>query len=121
MLIEITPLYDMEVYTQKGLYLGRIGEVLLDMNKKSIYEFILVETNPNIIEESRSVGVPFRWVQSISEIVVLKYFPGKIHIKQKLRRHRKKRRKLRVIKHRWGSHGTSRIPWESGHRKRRVS
>jgi len=118
MLTEITSLYNLEVYTQKGVYLGRIYEILLDTEKNAIYEVILGETNPTIVDESRDLGIPFRWVQSVSEVVVLKYFPGKIHIKPKLKRHRKKRRKLRVIKHRWGSHGTSRLPWESRGRRK---
>ena len=115
---EITQLYDLEVYTHKGIYLGRINEVLLDLNKSLIYELILIETNPNIIDESRSIGVPFRWVQSVSEVVVLKYFPGKIHIKPRLARYRKKRRKKRVLKHSWGSHGISRLPWNSRQERR---
>ena len=112
MQVEVTALYGLEVFTHKGIYLGRVMEVIVDINKNTIYEFILGETNPNIIEESHSVGIPFRWVQSIKEVVVLKYFPGKIHIKPKLKRYRNKRLKLRVVKQRWGSHGTSRTPWQ---------
>ena len=118
MLIEVTSLYNLEVYTPKGIYLGRINEVLVDVNKNNIYEVILEETNPTIIDDSRSVGVPFRWIDSVSEIVVLKYFPGKIHVKPKLKRHsKKKRRKLRVVKNRKGDHGTSRLPWRSARQK----
>ena len=108
------------MYTHKGIYLGRVVEVVLDINKNSIYEFILEETNPNIIEESRSIGIPFRWIQSISEVIVLKYFPGKIHIKPKLLRYRNKRRKLRVVKHRWGSHGIGRAPWQTRSKRKRA-
>ena len=121
MLIEITSLYNLEVYTQKGLYLGRVDEVLVDVNKNMIYELILGETNPTIVDESRTIGIPFRWVQTISEIVVLKYFPGKIHLKAKPARFRRKRRKLRVIKHRWGSHGASRLAWETRDRPKHKS
>lgn len=118
MLTEITSLYNLEVYTPNGIYLGRIYEILVDTNKYNVYEVILEETNPTIIDDSRSIGVPFRWVESISEIVVLKYFPGKIHIKPKLARAYRKRRKLRVIKHRWGEHGVSRLPWASRTREK---
>lgn len=117
MLQEITSLYNLEVYTPKGVYLGRIYEVLVDTTKNMIYEVILEETNPTIVEESRSIGVPYRWVDSVSEIMVLKYFPGKIHIKAKPERYRRKRRKLRVIKKRWGDHGTSRLPYYTRERR----
>lgn len=113
MLIEATSLYNQEVYTPKGIYLGRVYEVLVDIKKSAIYELILEETNPSIIDDSRSIGIPYRWVQTVKEIIVLRYFPGKIHVKQKPARYRKKRRKLRVIKQHWGDHGTSRKAWVS--------
>ena len=111
MLIEVTSLYNQEVYTPKGIYLGRVYEVYLDTAKSAIYELILEETNPSIVDESRSIGIPYRWVQTIKEIIVLRYFPGKIHVKPKPARYRKKRRKLRVIKRRRREHGVSREPW----------
>ena len=112
MLVEVTSMYNLEVYTPKGTYLGRIFEVLLDTRKNEIYELILAETNPTIVDDSRSIGVPFRWVSKISEIVVLRYFPGKIHLKAKIGRHRKIRRKLRVIRRNKMEHGVSRMPWQ---------
>jgi sporulation protein YlmC with PRC-barrel domain len=116
MLTEVTSLYNLEVYTPKGIYLGRIYEVLVDTNKYNIYEVILEETNPTIVDESRAIGVPFRWIDSVSEIVVLKYFPGKIHLKARAARSYRKRRKLRVIKQSRGEHGITRLPWSSGGR-----
>ncbi|WP_455392938.1 PRC-barrel domain-containing protein [[Eubacterium] cellulosolvens] len=113
MLDEITSLYEKEVYTHKGLYLGRVYEIMVDVKNYSVYELILSDTNPSIVENSRSIGVPYRWVSTVSEIVVLKYFPGKIHVKPKPSRFRRKRRKLRVIKRKRTDHGISRMPWDS--------
>jgi sporulation protein YlmC with PRC-barrel domain len=111
MQVEVDTLYNLEVYTPKGLYLGRISEILIDIKTSAVYEFILSDTNPTIVDDSRSIGIPFRWVSTIKEIVVLKYFPGKIHITQKLSRYRKKRRKLRVLKRKFKTYGVSREPW----------
>ena len=118
MLVEITLLYNMEVFTHKGLYLGRIYDVMIDINKSGVYELILSETNPNIVDDSRSIGIPYRWVASVKEIVVLKYFPGKVHVKAKPSRYRRKRRKLRVVKRKGPEHGISRIPWDPGRHRR---
>jgi sporulation protein YlmC with PRC-barrel domain len=116
---EVTSLYDLEVFTHKGLILGRVSEVIIDINKNRIYELILSDTNPNIVEGSRSIGIPYRWIQSVSEVIVLKYFPGKIHIKPRLRRYRHRRLKLRVVKHSKSSHGVSRHPWQGPRKYRR--
>jgi len=122
MQVEVTDLYNKEVFTHKGIYLGRVMEILIDINKNLIYEMILSETNPNLIDESRNIGIPFRWIQSISEVIVLKYFPGKVHIKPRMFRSRRKRRKMRVIKQRWGFHGTQRTPWKgrSGRKVKKI-
>ena len=118
MLTEITSLYNLEVYTPKGLYLGRVYEIMIDTKSKVIYDLILEETNPNLVDESRSIGVPYRWVQTVSEIIVLRYFPGKVHLKPKLGRYRHKRRKLRVIKRTKMEHGITRVPWDPGRQRR---
>ena len=113
MLQEIFELYNLDVYTHKGIYLGRIHEVMVDLEKYQIYEIILGDTNQTIIDDGRSIGVPYRWIQSVSEVVVLRYFPGKVHVSYKPSRLRKKRRKLRVLKHSRFGHGVSRTPWRA--------
>jgi sporulation protein YlmC with PRC-barrel domain len=114
MLVETTELIGLEVFTHKGIYLGRVYDVQIDIANNRIYDLILSETNPTLIEESTDLGVPYRWVQSVKEVVVLRYFPGKVKLKPPELRRRKHRgrRKLRVIKEYFGEHGTSRLPWK---------
>jgi sporulation protein YlmC with PRC-barrel domain len=112
MLVETTELLGLEVFTHKGIYLGRVYDVQLDVANNKIYDLILSETNPTLIEESRDLGVPYRWVQSVKEVVVLRYFPGRVKLKPPELRRRRGRRKLRVIKQYFGEHGTSRLPWK---------
>jgi len=40
------------------------------------------ETNPLLVEGSRAVSVPYRWVQSVGDIVVLRYFPKRVSLKK---------------------------------------
>ncbi len=112
MLVESTDLISLEVFTHKGIYLGRVYDIQLDIANNRIYDLMLGETNPTLVEESRTLGVPYRWVQSVSEVIVLRYFPGKIKIKPKERVMRRGRRKLRVVKQYFGDDGTSRLPWK---------
>ena len=114
MLEETTELLGLEVFTHKGIYLGRVYDIQLDIANNKIYDLILSDTNPILVEESRDLGVPYRWVQSVKEVIVLRYFPGKVKLKPKeLRRGKHRgRRKLRVVKKYYGDHGTSRTPWK---------
>jgi len=111
-MLEISSLFDVPVYTHKGIYLGKVYDVKLDIANTKIYELIVSETNSELVEGSRNVGIPYRWVKSISDVIVLRYFPGKIRIKPRTDK-AWKRRKLRVLKResRWGEHGISRPQW----------
>jgi sporulation protein YlmC with PRC-barrel domain len=111
MLQEVTELIGLRVYTQKGVLLGVVADVLLDTTTKGAYELLLTDTNPTLVEESRNVAIPFRWVRSISDVVILKYFPGKVKLVPKEERIYRGRRKLRVPRRRYGEHGISRLPW----------
>jgi sporulation protein YlmC with PRC-barrel domain len=112
MMLEVSTLFDVPVYTHKGIYLGKVFDVQLDITNNKIYELIVYETNSELVEAGRNVGIPFRWVKSFDDVIVLRYFPGKIRIKPKTDK-AWKRRKLRVLKResRWGDHGVSRPSW----------
>jgi sporulation protein YlmC with PRC-barrel domain len=112
MMIEVSNLFDVPVYTQKGIYLGKVYDVQLDITNNKIYELIVSETNSELVEYSRNIGVPYRWVRSITDVIILKHFPGKIRIKAKTDK-AWRRRKQRVLKRdtRWGDHGVSRHQW----------
>ena len=115
MLTEITNLQNLEVITDKGLSLGYVEDVIVDIESGEIYELLISETNEELVEEGASVGVPFRWVQSISRVVLLKHFPGRIKRKEQFEiptvASDGKRRKLRVVKKDHGDGGVSRLGW----------
>jgi hypothetical protein len=40
------------------------------------------EANPLLVEDSRNVAVPFRWVSSVGDIILLRFFPKRVSIKK---------------------------------------
>ncbi len=115
MLTEITHLEGLEVITDKGLSLGYVEDVIVDLDNGEVYELLVSETNDELVEDGASVGVPYRWIQSISRVVLLKHFPGKIKRKEQFEipsiSQDGKRRKLRVVKKDHGDGGVERIGW----------
>lgn len=107
MLIESTELISLQVYTQKGRYLGLVQNVLFDMEGEAIYELILTHTNPEIIESGLDIAVPYRWVDKIGEVVMLRFFPGKI----KLKEDPDKPKRIQRVRKRWDQDGISREEW----------
>lgn len=106
MLVESTELISLQVYTPKGRYLGLVKNLIFDMEKGGIYELLLTHTNPEIIDSGLDIAVPFRWVDKIGEVVMLRFFPGKIKLKEDID---KRKRILRVPKN--YRDGISRQPW----------
>ena len=94
MLVSIDQLYNREVYTHKGKYLGVVREVMLDLGKSEIHALLLVNTNPELVQDSMPVAIPYRWTKSVGEVIMLRYFPGKV--KQKTPK--LKARKVHVVK-----------------------
>jgi sporulation protein YlmC with PRC-barrel domain len=115
MLTEITQLEGLEVITDKGLSLGYVEDVIVDLENGEIYELLVSETNEEIVEDGASVGVPYRWIQSISRVVLLKHFPGKIRRKEQFEipavAQDGRRRKLRVVRKEHGDGGVGRLGW----------
>lgn len=80
MLEEISEILGMQVYTPGGIYLGNVDNLVMDMDNRKINGIFLRETNPLVVEDSISVNIPYRWVQAIGDVVILKYFPKKVNV-----------------------------------------
>ena len=81
MLEEISELIGLQVYTSTGIYLGNVNNIIIDINTAKVDGVFISETNPLLVEDSKNVSVPFRWIQSIGDIVILRFFPGRVAIK----------------------------------------
>jgi len=80
---EVTNFLKLPVYTREGTYVGHISNIFFDMDKKIISSLLLTNTNPTLVEGTVDVAVPYRWVNSIGDIVILSYFPDKVTTKKK--------------------------------------
>jgi sporulation protein YlmC with PRC-barrel domain len=80
MLEEVTSLLDLEIYTQHGAFIGRVRDLVIDIAKKRIDGLFVEETNDAIVESSHSISVPYRWVQSVGDIIILKHFPDRVQL-----------------------------------------
>lgn len=82
MLEETSELMGLQVYTSAGIYLGNVTNLVVDIDKKKVEGLFINETNPLLVEESKAVSVPFRWIQSIGDIIILRYFPKRVSSKK---------------------------------------
>ena len=82
MLEEASELMGLQVYTSAGIYLGNVTNLVVDIDKKKVEGLFINETNPLLVEESKAVSVPFRWIQSIGDIIILRYCPKRVSSKK---------------------------------------
>jgi len=54
----------------------------VDVDNGAVDGIFIGETNPLLVEGSRAVSVPYRWVQSVGDIVVLRYFPKRVSLRK---------------------------------------
>lgn len=82
MLVEITQLVDRDIYTPDGRHLGKVNNIVLDVEGGRADGLFVSEPSEYLVEGSRSVNVPFRWVAAVNDVILLKYFPKRVSAKK---------------------------------------
>jgi sporulation protein YlmC with PRC-barrel domain len=80
---EVTSFLKLPVYTREGKYVGHVRNVFFDMDEKKVSSLLVTNTNPSVVEGTVDVSVPYRWVNSVGDIVILSYFPDRVTTKKK--------------------------------------
>lgn len=75
---EITRLANLPVYTREGTFVGNVKNLILDLPSRRIDGILIGKTNPNLVEEGRDIAIPYRWVQSFNDILLLRHFPERV-------------------------------------------
>ncbi|MBM4237096.1 MAG: photosystem reaction center subunit H [Euryarchaeota archaeon] len=82
MLEEASELIGLQVYTPNGIFVGNVNNLVIELEKKCVDGLFISETNPLLVEDSKAVNIPFRWIQAVGDIVLLKYFPKRVTTKR---------------------------------------
>lgn len=82
MLEEASELIGMQVYTSQGTFLGNVGNLVVDVDQSKVQGLFITDTNPLLVEGSKAVNVPYRWISAIGDVVILRYFPKRVAIKK---------------------------------------
>jgi len=73
MIADITSLFDLNVYTDKGKYVGKVQDVQLEANERKISGLALGNINKDMFEvETKGVIIPYRWVLAASDIIIIR-------------------------------------------------
>lgn len=73
MIADITSMFDLNVYTDKGKYVGKVTDVQLEANERKIAGLALSNVNKDIFDvETKGIIIPYRWVLAASDIVIIR-------------------------------------------------
>jgi len=75
---EASELIGLQVYTPTGVFLGNVNNLVIDVEGKKVDGLFVSETNPLLVEDSKAVNVPYRWIQAIGDVIILRYFPKRV-------------------------------------------
>jgi sporulation protein YlmC with PRC-barrel domain len=82
MLVESTELLGRQVYTNDGRLLGEVTNLVVDVENAKIDGLFLAEPSGLLVEESKSINVPYRWVSAVNDVVILRFFPRRVSMKK---------------------------------------
>ena len=82
MLVEMTELLGRQIYTPDGRLLGEVDNLVVDVEGSKLDGLFIAETSPLLVDESKPVNVPYRWVAAVNDVVLLKYFPKRVSMKK---------------------------------------
>ena len=74
---EASELIGRQCYTNLGIYLGSVTNLVIDVEGAKIDGIFISDTNPLLVEGSRPALVPYRWIGNVGDIILLKHFPPK--------------------------------------------
>ena len=71
---EITSLVGREVYSNNGVFLGEVEDLRLDLDTQQVTGLALADLTRELFAReaaaARGVIVPYRWVQSVGDVVI---------------------------------------------------
>ena len=81
---EITSLLGLEVYTQKGVFLGRVDDAVLDPEQGIVSGLALSGINKDLFDiKSKGVILPYRLVTAVGDIVITRHMTKNAKIEHK--------------------------------------
>ena len=74
----ITELFGLQIYTDKGMFIGEVEDVVIDVDSKKIESVVVGKVNDQLFELKNYKGlkIPYRIISAIDDIVLIRHLPG---------------------------------------------
>jgi sporulation protein YlmC with PRC-barrel domain len=82
MLEEAGNLIGLEVYTPGGIFVGIVNNLVIDLKNNKVDGLFLDASSPALVDHGVPINIPFRWVQSVGDVIILRAFPDHVSFSQ---------------------------------------
>ena len=83
MLHEASRLPGLTVYTRTGKRLGVVHDVLFDTSQRIVAALLITGTTPSLVKGGANIIIPYRWVQNLDDVVILRHFPEELEFTER--------------------------------------
>ncbi len=79
---QISEMFGKDVFTNRGVYAGRVSDMKLNLGKFRIHSLVLDVTRGSflsgVIGNKRGVIVPYQYVESVGDVVIIKHITAPV-------------------------------------------
>lgn len=72
---QITELFGLQIYTDKGMFVGEVEDVIIDVDNKKIESIVVGKVNDQLfdLKNSKGLKIPYRIISAIDDIVLIRH------------------------------------------------
>jgi sporulation protein YlmC with PRC-barrel domain len=73
--MDIASLLDQDVYSKKGVFVGRVEDAVLNPENGMVSGLAIRDVNRDLFDQRGSKGIiiPFRWVIAVADIIIIRH------------------------------------------------
>jgi sporulation protein YlmC with PRC-barrel domain len=73
--VDIASFLDQDIYTQMGVFVGRVEDAVLDPENGVVSGLAIREVNRDIFDQRGGKGIiiPYRWVVAVADIIIIRH------------------------------------------------
>lgn len=80
MLETLSNIIGLEIYEPRGLFVGTVDEIVIDISGMRAVGLYVEESNPVLVDGNIAISIPFCWVRGIGDAVILNTFPEHVGV-----------------------------------------
>lgn len=73
--VDIASLLDQDVYSQMGVFVGRVEDAVLNPENGMVAGLAIRDVNRDLFDQRGGKGIiiPFRWVIAVADIIIIRH------------------------------------------------